>query len=151
MTAWTDFPRVPALPRTAAASPRTAERLHPHAETVRRLDSLARLMDSAVAIPGTNIRFGLDAALGLVPGVGDLAAKVFSAYLIYEARRVGLPTHKMMRMIGNVVLDATVGSVPLVGDVFDVFWRANLRNMRILREHLAADGKEIDLVPMRRA
>jgi hypothetical protein len=93
-------------------------------------------MDAAFAIPGTRIRLGADAALGLVPGVGDLVAKIAAAYILYEAHQLGVPKRKLVRMGGNVLVDLMFGSVPVAGDVFDVFWRANSRNMRIVRDHI---------------
>ncbi|MGQ4274239.1 DUF4112 domain-containing protein [Terrihabitans sp. B22-R8] len=108
----------------------------PRAARLARLDRLARLMDSAFAIPGTRIRFGADSVIGLAPGVGDLIAQGVAAYIVYEAYQMGVPKHKLLRMGGNVLVDLVFGSVPLFGDVFDVFWRANNRNMRIVRDHL---------------
>ncbi|BCJ89390.1 hypothetical protein IZ6_01250 [Terrihabitans soli] len=119
-------PRV--YPRTASLS---------HTERLARLERLARFMDAAIAIPGTRISLGADAVVGLVPGVGDLVAKIASAYILYEAHQMGIPKHKLVRMGGNVLLDLVFGSVPIAGDVFDVFWRANLRNMKIVRDHVA--------------
>ena len=107
-----------------------------HAERLARLEKLARFMDAAIAIPGTRISLGADAVVGLVPGVGDLLAKIASAYILYEAHRMGLPKHKLLRMGGNVLVDLAFGAVPVAGDVFDVFWRANLRNMKIVRDHI---------------
>lgn len=107
-----------------------------HAETLARLDALARLMDSAFVLPGTGIRFGLDSVIGLAPGIGDAVSTAVSAYLIWEARRLGLPRRHIARMIGNVALDAAIGVVPLLGDAADVLFKANRRNMRILRDHL---------------
>jgi uncharacterized protein DUF4112 len=101
-----------------------------------RLEAIARLLDSRWSIPGTGVRFGADAVLNLLPGVGLVAAKGVSAYLIWEARRLGVPTGTLLRMVGNVGLDALISAVPLAGWVGDVFYRANLRNMRLLREHL---------------
>ena len=97
---------------------------------------MARLLDTAYRIPGTKIGFGLDALLGLVPVIGDLGAAALSAYLIYQARQLNVPKGAIARMIGNVALETALGSVPLAGDVFDLFWRANMRNMRILRRHM---------------
>jgi len=107
------------------------------AEALARLERLARFLDTAIAIPGTRIRFGADTMVGLVPGVGDAITTLASAYLIYEAHRLGVPKHLLARMIGNVAFDALIGAVPVLGDVADVFWRANTRNIRLLREHLA--------------
>jgi hypothetical protein len=106
------------------------------AETRARLDALARLLDSAVRVPGTNIRFGADALLNLIPGVGALTSKGMSAYLIWEARRLGVPMSTLLRMMGNVGVDFVISAIPLVGWVGDVFYRSNLRNMDLLRTHL---------------
>ncbi len=105
-------------------------------ETFQKLDALSRLLDTAILIPGTNIRFGLDALIGLVPGIGDMITTAISSWMIYEAHRLGISRFALMRMIGNVALDGVVGSVPIVGDAFDVAFRANRRNMAILRDQL---------------
>lgn len=106
------------------------------AERVARLDALARLFDTALVIPGTNIRFGLDALLGLVPAIGDMVTTLTSLYLVYEARQLGAPKYLLIRMVGNIALDGIVGSVPVVGDVFDALYRSNRRNMALLRTYL---------------
>jgi Domain of unknown function (DUF4112) len=111
-----------------------------HGTARERLARLAFLLDSAWRVPGTGVRFGADALLGLVPGVGNLATTALSAYLIHEAWRLGLPRAALLRMIGNVALDGAVGAVPVLGNVVDLFWRANRRNMAILARHL--DGVE---------
>ncbi len=105
------------------------------AERMARLDKLATLMDAAIVIPGTNIRFGADAVIGLVPGIGDLVSAGISCLIIVEARRMGAPNHLIARMIGNVAIDGISGSVPIIGDLVDLAFRANLRNMRLLRRH----------------
>jgi Domain of unknown function (DUF4112) len=105
-------------------------------ETRARLDTLARFLDSAVRVPGTNIRFGADALLNLIPGVGTLTSKGMSAYLIWEARRLGVPMSTLLRMMGHVGVDFVISAIPLLGWVGDVFYRSNLRNMDLLREHL---------------
>ena len=102
-----------------------------------RLDRLATALDSAFVVPLTGIRFGADALLGLVPVLGDLVGMGLSGYLILEARRLGAPPAMLTRMAGNVAFDTIVGSVPIAGSVFDVFYKANKRNMAILREHLS--------------
>jgi hypothetical protein len=104
-------------------------------QQLERLEALASFMDSAVVIPGTNIRFGADALIGLVPGIGDLITAGIASLIILEARRMGAPTHVVARMIGNVAIDGLVGTIPVLGDLFDVAFRANLRNMRLLRKH----------------
>ena len=122
---------------------RDAEILPPRAgerEALERLERLSRLLDTAIAVPGTSIRLGADAAIGLLPGIGDLISTLLSSYIVYEAHRLGAPKWLIARMIGNVVLDTTLGAIPLAGDVFDVMWRANRRNVRLLREHLTKPG-----------
>ncbi len=106
------------------------------AETRARLDALARLLDSAVRVPGTNIRFGADALLNLIPGVGTLTSKGMSAYLIWEAHRLGVPMSTLLRMAGNVGVDFVISAILVLGWVGDVFFRSNLRNMALLRRHL---------------
>ncbi len=110
--------------------------------TMERLDRLAWMLDSVWRIPGTNIRFGADAVMGLVPGIGDLAGAGLSLYIVMEARRMDVPKSVIARMIGNIGLDTLVGAVPLAGSVFDVAFRANRRNMAILREHLRGGGHQ---------
>jgi len=106
------------------------------ADRIARIDALATLMDTAFVIPGTEIRFGLDALIGLIPGIGDAITTVISLFIVREARALGAPPLRVARMIANVALDGMVGAVPLVGDAFDVAFRANRRNMALLREHL---------------
>src|SRR5215208_98475 len=105
-------------------------------EIVERLDRLATLLDSVLVIPGTSIRFGADAIVGLVPGIGDTITTALSAYLVYEAYRLGAPGHLLTRMVANVAFDGVIGAVPVAGDVFDVLFRANRRNVRLLRQWL---------------
>lgn len=110
------------------------------AETVARLDALANVMDRAITIPGTNITMGVDAALGLIPVVGDAISGMISTYLIWEARRLGVSKFVMARMITNTAIDTVVGSVPFVGDLFDVAYRANVKNVRLLKAHIEKNG-----------
>ena len=102
----------------------------------RRLEAIARLLDSRWRIPGTGIRFGADPVLNLLPGLGLLASKGVSAYLIWESWRLGVPGWTLLRMAGNLGLDALISAVPVLGWAGDVFYRANLRNMALLRAHL---------------
>jgi hypothetical protein len=99
------------------------------------------LLDSAFVVPGTNIRFGLDAIVGLFPGIGDFLTSLVSLYIVHEARQLGAPAHLLVRMIANIAIDGIVGSAPLAGDIFDVMWRANRRNMALLYEHLRNQGE----------
>jgi uncharacterized protein DUF4112 len=108
--------------------------------SVERLDALARLLDIAFLVPGTNVRFGVEAIIRLVPGIGDAIASALSCIILYEARRLGVPRHLYWRMIGNVIVEGAVGAVPFVGDAFDVLFRANRRNIRILRDYMEREG-----------
>ena len=105
------------------------------ADTVRRL---ARTLDAAVRIPGTNIRVGLDALLGLIPGIGDAVGAALSGYIVLAAARLGLPKSVIARMLLNLGIDTVVGAVPIVGDIFDVAFRANTRNVALIESSLAA-------------
>ena len=98
-----------------------------------RLEAIADLLDSRWRIPGTGVRFGADALLSLLPGLGPVVSTAVSAYLIWEARRLRVSTGTILRMIGNVGLDALISAVPVAGWVGDVFFRANRRNMALLR------------------
>lgn len=106
------------------------------ASVVAELDLLAALLDSRWRIPGTSIRFGLDALVGLVPVLGDAATGIVSAYIVLRARSCGAGKVMVARMLGNVLLDTVVGSVPILGSIFDVYFKANNRNIRLLRRHL---------------
>lgn len=110
--------------------------LRSRTDTIERLDALAHVLDSAVRVPGTNFRVGADALLNLVPGVGTLVAKGLSSYLILEARRHGVPAGTLLRMAGNVAVDLALSAVPVVGWFGDAFYRANQRNIGLLRAHL---------------
>lgn len=94
-------------------------------------------MDAGIRIPGTNLRFGLDPILGLIPGAGDAAGAVLAGWILVEAIRLGASRATVTRIAGNVALDAIVGAVPLLGDIFDFAWKANLRNVALLERHLA--------------
>jgi hypothetical protein len=109
-------------------------------EIVERLDRLATLLDSVLVIPGTNIRFGADAILGLAPGIGDVVTTALSAYIVYTAHQLGAPQPLILRMIANVAFDSVITAVPVAGNVADVFFRANRRNMRLLREWIEREG-----------
>ena len=104
--------------------------------SVDRARTLARALDSAVRIPGTNVRFGLDALLGLVPGLGDVAGAAMGGYLVLLGSRLGAPKPVLARMVLNVALDTLAGVVPDFGDLFDVAWKANTRNMALLERYV---------------
>jgi hypothetical protein len=107
---------------------------------LERLEWLANFMDTALVIPGTGIRFGADAIIGLWPGVGDAIGTGISAIIVAEAYRLGAPGHLIARMVTNIAIDGFVGSIPVLGDAFDVLWRANRKNVALLREHLEDAG-----------
>ena len=102
-------------------------------QRLARLDAVAKLLDIAFILPGTNIRYGIDGIIGLIPVVGDLIATALSLWLVREARALGAPWHITARMLGNVAIQGVVGTVPVAGDAFDVLFRANIRNVRMLR------------------
>lgn len=108
--------------------------------SLARLETLAHLMDSAFVIPGINRRVGFDALIGLVPLVGDVAGMVISSFIVYEARRLGAPRWLIGRMALNVAFDGVVGAVPLAGDIFDAAFKANRRNVRLLRRWMERHG-----------
>jgi hypothetical protein len=109
---------------------------------IERLRRLAYLLDDRFRIPGTSYRIGLDGLIGLVPGVGDAVTTLLALYIVLEARRLGLPVIKLGRMGLNVGVDAVLGAVPLLGDLFDVAWKANRRNLALLLDHLEAERRQ---------
>jgi hypothetical protein len=99
------------------------------------LEFLARILDDVFQIPGTNIRFGLDPLIGLIPGVGDVISATLSSYMIWRAHKLGASRLTLLRMAGNVAVDTVLGAIPVLGDIFDVQFRANRRNLDLLRRH----------------
>jgi hypothetical protein len=102
---------------------------------LKRLQKLAWLIDGAFKLPGTSFRFGLNGLVGLLPVGGDLVLGAISLYIVYEASQLGLPRMKIARMLGNVALEVVGGSVPILGDIFDMALKANLRNLAIVEDH----------------
>ena len=105
---------------------------------LKRVRVLSRLLDEQFRIPGTTQRIGLDGLLGLIPGVGDAAGALLSAYILYEAIRLGTPTSVLLRMVANIGIDTVVGAIPVVGDIFDIVWKANKKNAALLQAYLAS-------------
>lgn len=112
--------------------------------TLRKIRRLARLLDTAIGIPGTKFRIGLDPILGLIPGGGDLITAAFSLYILFLATRFGLPGEKINKMLWNIGLEAVVGMVPLFGDIFDAYYKSNIRNLEILEDHLQEVEPELE-------
>ena len=108
---------------------------------LKRLRRPAWLIDAAMRIPGTRFRFGLNSLLGLPPAIGDLTLAAVSLYFVHQASRFGLPRDKLRRMFGNVAIEALLGAVPVLGDLLDVVFKANLRNLAVLEEHLSQQGR----------
>lgn len=106
------------------------------ADPLARARTLARLLDSAARVPGTEIRFGADAVIGLIPGLGDIGGAALAGYLVILAQRLGVPRSVVLRMLGNVAIDTIAGTVPLIGDMFDVAFKSNLRNVALLESAL---------------
>ena len=123
-------------------APHTSEAL-PGVPVLRQLDWLSRLLDTAFPIPGTRFRIGLDGLLGLIPGIGDPLGAILSSYIVFAAARLGASQLTLLRMLGNVAIDGLVGAVPILGDVFDIAWKANVRNLALLH----AQRKELGQRP----
>lgn len=105
-------------------------------EDIAELERLAALLDAQFGIPGTRFRIGLDGLLGLIPGVGDGAGALLSLYIVAKARSLGAPIPLVLRMLVNVALDSAIGAIPIAGDLFDLFYKSNKRNVGLLIRHL---------------
>lgn len=108
---------------------------------VANIRTLARVLDSAVRIPGTQITIGADSIFGLIPVIGDIAGGALSGYIVLASARLGAPASTLARMVINIAIDTIVGSVPILGDMFDVGWRANIRNVELLESHLGGSER----------
>ncbi|HXM37944.1 MAG TPA: DUF4112 domain-containing protein [Gemmatimonadales bacterium] len=105
------------------------------------LSRYAYWLDAGIRVPGTGLRFGLDPILGLIPGAGDAAGAVLAGWIFVEAVRLGASRATLTRIAANVALDALIGAIPVLGDIFDFAWKANLRNVALLERHLAAPAR----------
>jgi hypothetical protein len=120
---------------SSQAGSKRAERIHyPEHPLHRRIRTLSTLMDNSIVLP-SGYRIGLDPILGLLPGVGDLLGALISCYLVYLAARLGLRKRVLARMFGNILIESLAGVFPLLGDVFDAVWKANIRNLRLVDQH----------------
>ena len=109
--------------------------MKPENDPIKNLEWLAKLMDSQFRIPGTTIRFGLDAIIGLIPFGGDFATFIISAMILTTLAKRGASGYLLARMTMNIVIDALIGAIPIIGDIFDVSFKANERNLKLMREH----------------
>lgn len=107
----------------------------PQQRGLKHLGRLAKLMDAQFRIPGTDVRFGLDGLIGLIPGAGDLSTFAVSGYMLWIMANNGASGYVLARMTVNILIDALLGSIPLIGDLFDIAFKANMRNMRLMQEH----------------
>ena len=112
----------------------------------RRVEALEAMLERMFIVPGINRPIGLDSIIGLIPVVGDLTTAAMGAYIVWEARNLGVPKWKLARMAANVGFDTALGAIPFVGDAFDFFWRSNTRNLRILRKHLDTHHPETVII-----
>ena len=103
---------------------------------VRRMRSLSTLLDNAIRVPGTSIGLGIDPILGLIPGGGDILGGVLSIYIVFEAFKLGLPRETLITMVSNIALETITGTVPVFGDIFDVAWKANVKNVELLEDYV---------------
>lgn len=114
--------------------------------SLRRLRQISHLLDNAIPIPGTRYRIGLDPILGLIPGGGDLISSIFAGYVVFKSGQLGAPRETLIQMAANIVFDTVAGTVPVAGDLFDVAWKANVKNIELLDTHLGSPdaGKKAD-------
>ncbi len=130
------------MPTSLAPRPPNEYTRRESAQVDPHIERLAHWLDSQFSIPGTNIRFGLDAILGLFPAIGDLLPSLASLYILFAAARYGVSRATLLRMAMNIAFDFAAGSVPVAGDVFDVYWKSNDRNAALLAKHVSATPLE---------
>lgn len=116
-----------------------------HQATLKRLERFSRFTDSSIGIPFTKFKFGIEALIGILPGVGDIAGLALSTYVLFEAQRLGVGWGVKLRIIINMLVDFTVGLIPFFGDIFDAFFKANTRNTQLLKRYLHERSKKEDL------
>jgi len=127
---------IPATGETTVIEPELAAPPAGHEARIRRIRTLARLLDNAFGVPGTNWRFGWDSLIGLIPGGGDLATALLASYIVAEAAQLGVPRRVLWRMLANIAIDLAGGAVPFAGDVFDFAFKANRKNLKLVEKHL---------------
>ncbi|MFP4303362.1 DUF4112 domain-containing protein [Rhodosalinus sp.] len=135
------MPATPTVEHETAPAGSSAGRKRARAAEMARLDRLGRALDAQWRVPGTGFRVGLDGLIGLIPGVGDTLAALPSAYIILRGWQLGARRRTLARMALNTGVDYVIGTIPLLGDLFDFGFKANLRNLRLLREEFGGDAK----------
>lgn len=120
---------------------------YPVSRRLERMRGLSRLLDTKFSLPG-GFRFGIDPIIGLIPGIGDVIASTLSIWLVYDAARLGLQKRVVARMVFNVLIEAAVGTIPVLGNVVDAVWKANIRNMRLVEANYRFTMKERSMVKM---
>ena len=117
-----------------------------HVASLRRLRRISHVLDNAIPIPGTKYRIGLDPILGLIPGGGDLIGSIFAGYVVFKSAQMGVPQETLVQMAANIVFDTVAGTVPVAGDLLDIGWKANVKNIELLDAHLGSPepGKKAD-------
>ncbi|MBE9093203.1 DUF4112 domain-containing protein [Tychonema sp. LEGE 07203] len=117
-----------------------------HVASLRRLRQISHLLDNAIPIPGTKYRIGLDPILGVIPGGGDVIGSFFAGYIVFKSAQMGVPQETLVKMAANIVIDTVAGTVPVAGDLLDVAWKANVKNIELLDAHLGSPepGKKAD-------
>ncbi len=121
---------------THSPPPSRSEAIASRTQRMQRLRRLGRTLDSAIGIPGTKFRIGLDPIIGLIPGGGDTVGLILSSFIVLEGARMGASKSTLSTMAFNILLETIAGTVPVVGDIFDVTWKSNIRNIELLEEHL---------------
>ncbi|MCC3413151.1 MULTISPECIES: DUF4112 domain-containing protein [unclassified Microcoleus] len=132
----------PPIQNSSANTPNKSQ-----AASLRRLRRISHLLDNAIPIPGTKYRIGLDPILGLIPGGGDLVGSIFAGYVVFKSAQMGVPQETLVKMAANIVFDTVAGTVPVAGDLLDVAWKANIKNIELLDAHLGSPepaGKKAD-------
>ena len=115
---------------------------------LKRLAFITKVTDTAITVPGTDVKLGLDAVIGAVPLAGDLVMAGVAMVMIYDAQKLGVPKRDVAVMLRNVALDTMIGAIPFIGDLFDLVYRSNERNLRIIERHVGRiDAKVVDVTP----
>jgi hypothetical protein len=124
------------------SSDRFSTQLDGYAPALKRIRQISGVLDNAITIPGTQVGIGLDPILGLIPVAGDVLGLIASIYIIIESARLGVSRATLGRMVVNIIIDAVVGAIPMLGDLFDFAWKANTYNIKLLEDYLQSPGEK---------